>query len=150
MFLEPEDLGQSIYGYQVEEITEGDDNLVLQALKAGVQEARGYLTPNINDKKSYDGRPLYNVNAIFGATGNDREAIIVKHCATLAKWHLVELCNADVIYEHAKERYDRAISWFDKVANGSVILDELPTITLEDTPEIKPYSSGSRLKFNHE
>ncbi|GAW89683.1 hypothetical protein FPS14_contig00028-0007 [Flavobacterium psychrophilum] len=40
MFLEKEDLGSVIYAYQVEEITEGNDDLVSQALGAAIEEAK--------------------------------------------------------------------------------------------------------------
>lgn len=140
-----------MYGYQIEEITEGDDNLVSQACAAAIEEAKSYLDPNIKDKKSFDGRLLYDVAAIFGATGTNRHSLILQHCATLAKWHLTVLCNADFIYDQAKERYDRATDWFTKIAKGTVNLSSLPQLSITDeNTETQPFSSGSRPKFNHE
>lgn len=149
MFLQIEDLGGAIYGYQVDQITEGNDDLVVQALLAAEVDARSYFTPNLNRKDSGDGRMLYDVDAIFTASGLDRNALIVKHTATLAKWHLIELCNAEIIYESAKERYDRAVDWFTKLARGTVNVSSLPQLDLtEDTRE--PFASGSNPKFNHQ
>lgn len=151
MFLAKADLGSVIYSYQIDQITEGNDDLVAQALAAAEEEAKSYLTPNINKLEALDGRILYDTTAIFNATGLDRNALILQHCLTLAKFHVATLCNADFIYEQAKERYDRAIDWFTKLSKGTVVLTSLPKITLDDTnSERQPFSSGSRSKFNHD
>lgn len=151
MFLQKSDLGSVIYSYQIDQITEGNNDLVVQAITASVEEAKSYLTPNINNKKNFDGRLLYDVENIFNKEGNDRNSLILQHCATLAKFHLSTLCNADFIYEQAKERYDRAIDWFTKIAKGTINLTGLPQLTITDeTLETQPFSSGSRPKFNHD
>lgn len=150
MFIEKEDFGSVIYAYQVDQITEGNDDLVSQALAAAVEEAKSYLTANVNSLKTFDGRILYDVEAIFNTSGLDRNSLILQHCLTLAKFHLAVLCNADFIYEQAKERYDRAIDWFTKLSKGTVVLTSLPRINIEETTERKPFSSGSRTKFNHD
>ena len=150
MFLEKKDFGNVIYAYQIDQITEGDDNIVAQALSAAVEEAKSYLTANVNSLKTFDGRIVYDVEAIFGATELDRNSLILQHCLTLAKFHVAVLCNADFIYEQAKERYDRAIDWFTKLAKGTVVLTSLPRIDIETTEDRNPFSSGSRTKFNHD
>ncbi|WP_281233493.1 phage protein Gp36 family protein [Flavobacterium gelatinilyticum] len=152
MFIEKEDLGSTIYDYQIDQITEGDEGKVDQAINAAVEEAKSYLTPNINNKKWLDGRHLYDVENIFNKTGTDRHTLIVRQCATMAKWYLAELCNADFIYEKAKERYDRAVTWFTKVAKGEINVSTLPLLPRdEDTAgEKQPFEMGSRAKFNHD
>lgn len=141
MFLEKEDLGGAIYGYQIDQITECNDDLVLQAIGAAIQEVGGYLS----------GASLYDVPAIFARTGSDRNSLIVVHTATVAKWYLVEICNADVIYEHAKERYDRAIAWLTKLSKGTVTLSDLPTLEIDQTEDqTDSFGFGSRTKFNHD
>ncbi|KGO88389.1 hypothetical protein Q765_00275 [Flavobacterium rivuli WB 3.3-2 = DSM 21788] len=152
MFLTPEDFGQVIYRYQVDQITEGDEALVLEALAAGEEEARSYLEQNTNRHDSMDGRLIYDVEAIFNASGEARNPLLKTHCLTLAKWHLVQLCNADIILETATERYDRAIAWLTKVSNGTITVKSLPTLTptTEQNNSRKPFSYGSRKKFRHE
>lgn len=141
MFLTKEDLGSAIYGYQVDQITEGNDDLVLQAIGAAIEEVGGYLS----------GNSLYNVAAIFAATGTSRNALILTHTATVAKWYLVELCNADIIYEQAKERYDRATAWLIKLAKGTVSVGSLPTMPIASgETETDTFGYGSRVKFNHD
>lgn len=154
MFIEIEDLGSSIYNYQVEQITEGDESISIQAIMAAESEMRGYLVAN-NKREWKDGRLKYDIEKIFSATGSDRNALLVRHCVTIAIWYIVDLCNADFIYEHAKDRYDRAVSWLNKLAKGEVNLDTLPTIKEDDsttgtTDDISPFIYGSREKFTHE
>ena len=141
MFVSKEDLGSAIYGYQVEQITEGDDDLVLQAINAAIEEVGGYLA----------GNSLYDVAAIFATTGTNRNALILTHTVTIAKWYIVELCNADIIYEQAKERYDRAVSWLTKLSKGTVTLGGLPTIPIATgETETDTFGYGSRVKFIHD
>lgn len=153
MFLEIEDLKNSIYNYQIDQITDGDNNITLQAMAAAEQEVRSYLAGN-NKKEWADGRLRYDVEAIMTATGENRNALIVSHTATIAKYYIIELCNADIIYETAKERYDRAVAWFKQLAKGEINLPTLPTIP--DNPvepgdeSTYPFLYGSREKFNHE
>lgn len=153
MFLEFEDLKNSIYNYQVDQITEGDDTIVLQALQVAEEECRSYLEANVHIKQNQDGRFIYDVQNIFNKTGNERNALIVQYCITIAKWYIVELCNADIIMEQAKERYDRVIASLKQLASGTTTLGSLPIKNIQDDPSlsnVKPFSFGSRRKFNHE
>jgi phage gp36-like protein len=141
MFLSKSDLGSAIYGYQVDQITEGKDDLVLQAIGAAIEEVGGYLK----------GASLYDVTAIFAAAGANRNALIVTHTVTVAKWYLVELCNADIIYEQAKERYDRAVAWLTKLSKGTVVVGSLPVVPIATgQTETDTFGYGSRPKFNHD
>lgn len=148
MFLQIADLGSTIYSYQIEQITEGDENIPLQAMASAEEELRSYLTAI----EWSDGRPRLDVPAILGATGTNRNALLVRMTATIAKFYIIELCNADIIYETAKERYDRAITWLRQLSRGEIKLSTLP-----ETPDVDPESTGtepfiygSREKFNHE
>ena len=148
MFLQIADLGATIYSYQIDQITEGDENIPLQAIASAEEEVRSYLAAI----EWSDGRPRLDVPAILGATGNSRNALLVRMTATIAKFYVIELCNADIIYETAKERYDRAVTWLRQLSRGEIKLSTLP-----ETPDIDPESTGtdpfiygSREKFNHE
>ncbi|AMO19422.1 phage protein Gp36 family protein [Flavobacterium columnare] len=139
-FLDKTDLASAIYGYQVDQITEGNDEIVYQAIEAAIQEVKSFLSET-----------LYDTVAIFSATGTNRNALLLAHTKTIAKWYIVELCNADIIQEQAKDRYDRAISWLTKLSKGTVALNELPTVSISNTEsETDTFGFGSRTKFNHD
>ena len=98
----------------------------------------------------------YDVKKIFGQRGAERNALLVSHTATIAKWYIVELCNADYIYQHAKDRYDRAVAWLKQLAKGDINLEDLPLLEIGEqganspTKIKEPFIFGSREKFNHE
>lgn len=155
MFLQKSDLKNNIYEYQVEDITEGDDAIVFQALEAAEDECRSYLAAN-NKKEWQDGRLKYDLDVIFSATGTERNALILSHCIIIAKWHIIDLANVDILYEQAKDRYDRTIKYLNQLAKGDISLDSLPQIKPpvipddENTDDTYPFMYGSREKFNHE
>lgn len=155
-FLTTEDLKNGIYEYQTEQITELDESIIYQALATAEDEVKSYLYAN--DKKEFlDGRKRYDVEAIFSARGEERNALILMHCITIAKWYIIQLANPDVIHEHAKERYDRATDWLKKIAKGELTLSSLPTLKDNESEsnadnkrdERLPFRFGSREKFNH-
>ena len=154
-------MGTAIYGYQVEEIADGDENAIIFAINAAEQEVRSYLTPN--GKKIYqDGRPVYDAELIFKQAGTERNALILQLIKSIAKFHFIELCNADILYERAKANYDRAISYLKDIQAGNATLSGLPMVGDETetdpatglpvaTPaEPLPFRMSSRKKFNHE
>lgn len=151
MFLIKEELQTSIYQFQLDQITEGDDTIIEMAIASAIEEVRSYLDIN-NQRKNSDGRLLYDVAAIFSAEGSERNPLILAHTKTIAIWHVIQLCNADVIYESVKERYDRAVSWLRDLASGKVNVSTLPQLDPEgENPAANlPFRMGSRTKFNYE
>lgn len=150
MFLETDEMKTVMYVYQLEQITENDDSIILQGINAAIEEMKSYL--QLNQKKEWlDGRTVYDVDAVFAATGSERNALLLEMAKTMAEWWIIRLCNADVIYDQVKDRYDRAIAYLVKVNRGEVTIGSLPTVDFSE-PENenkKPYRSGSRPKFNH-
>ena len=88
MFLEIEDLGTTIYNYQIGQITEDNEDITIQAISAAEEELRSYLSA----PEWSDGRPKYNVDAILTATGEDRNQLLFIMASTIAKFFIIELC----------------------------------------------------------
>ena len=137
MFLTKEELKSAIYAYQISEITETDDDIVQMAIDAAVSEMKGYLRIN------------YDTDKVFNTTGADRNALVLELCKNIAVWYIIRLCNVDMLHEHVKERYDRAIDWLKQVASGDIAPD-LPVITNDTTGQAQTrFRFGSHPKFNH-
>lgn len=150
MFLQKIDLGSTMYGYQIDQITDENETITDIAMAAAEEEVRSYLSGN-HKKEWLDGRLKYDVDAILAAQGEARNSLIVKHAVIIAKYWIVDLCNADMIFEQVEKRYDRSIDWLKQLASGAVNLSTLPTIDpLAESEQKQPFSYGSRLKFNHE
>lgn len=151
MFITKEEMRTVMYGYQLDEITEGDDTIIIEGIETAINEVKGYLTPNLQHKFR-DGRLIYDSNAIFAATGDERNPLIKALTKTCAEWWICQLSNSEVIYEQLKERYDRAVQTLNRLKNGEMNLPDLPQLDLygDDNPQAPQLFYGSRKKFNHE
>ncbi len=136
------------YSYQIQEITEADDSIIMSAIATAIAEVAGYLRAN-NKKEFGDGRLVYDVDAVFERAGEERNALILQYTKVVALWHLIILCNIDMIYEHIKERYDRVIDFLKKVNKGDITLN-LPILAEPEENKRQAFRFGSRTKFNHE
>lgn len=157
MFITADELKSVIYEYQLAEITESDETIPLMAIGAAVEEMKSYLAPG-NQVDYRDGRKRYDIAVIFNATGDDRNALILELCKSMALYYACRLANVDIIQEQVKERYDRAIEWLEKVSSTGKYADKKPLnadLPVMDPVDIEndaslPFRFGSRDKFNHE
>jgi hypothetical protein len=149
MFLQQHELKDVIHEYQVEQITEGDDAIVMNAIAVAIEKVRSYLTGN-SKKEWFDGRVRYDVEQIFNKTGTERNSLILAYVKVCAEWELLQLCNPDVIYEKAKDRYDRTLDDLKKIARGEITISSLPVKADDVTGSELPFRMGGRTKFNHE
>lgn len=154
MYLNTREMKAVMYEYRMDDIAEGDISIIEEGIQAGITEVKAYLTPS-SQARFVDGRPRYDVQAIFSATGNDRDPFILRLCKTVAAWNICELSNVDIIYDHVKERYAGAIRTLEKIAgvgeyaDSPTITPDLPTLPgVADDPQ--PFRYGSRNKFTHE
>jgi phage gp36-like protein len=136
MYITIEELKSALYSYQAQEITEADSDILLMNISAAETEVRSYLAA------------LYDVNTIFSATGSDRNSLLMELTKNIAVWYIVRLSNVDLIYQHAKERYDAAIEWLTRVADGKVTPD-LPLAPVSDDATGSGVSWGSSSPRNN-
>lgn len=136
MYLKVEELNGSMYAHIIEEITEGDTQIVLQAIEAAIEEVRSYL------------RIRYDVAKVFAAEGSARNALILENTKVITVWNIIKLSNAETIYEMWKERYDRVINYLEKVADGDAAPD-LPLLTNDKGDVVIKAKFGSNPKFHH-
>lgn len=113
MFITKEEIKTHLYDYQVEQITEQDDTIVITAVDTAVAEVRSYLANR------------YDTDAIFAATGIDRSALVVEWVKVCAVWHLLLLANVDALYERYEKAYERVLAMLKQVAEG-LLSPDLP------------------------
>lgn len=118
MFIDKEDYKVVIGDAAFKVISQADPDTVANAEFEAVEEVSGYL------------RPVYDTEAIFSATGKDRNRLVVMYTADIALYHLSAALPQKMGTEIRKERYDRAIKWLEGVQAGRIVPD-LPLI--EDT-----------------
>jgi len=171
MYLTIEEMKSVLYAYQMNEIAENDNDILLDGIQAAIAEVRAYFDAAnarretaVLSAQQYEKWKIYDVDAIFSAEGADRNAFVLRLVKRVAAWNICELSNVDVIYEHVKERYLNAIDILQKIAGTSaeapMFIAELPSpvpgdIDGDGIPDVEtspalPFRSGSRPKFHHE
>lgn len=136
MFVTEEDyrvvVGDSALRVISQASAENRANAELEAM----EEIAGYL------------RPKYDTQAIFQAEGDARNRLIVMYTADIALYHLVSALPKRMGSEVRQERYERAISWLEGVAKGSIVPD-LPTAQPEEEEQAGTFLLQSEPPLRH-
>jgi phage gp36-like protein len=109
-FITVAELNTHLYGELVNEITRGNDQIAQMAIDAATAEVKSYLSD-------------YDVQAIFTATGDNRNPLMLLLIKDIAAWHLVCLANPNIDIELRKTRYENAIKWLKGVQRGEIVPD---------------------------
>ena len=102
-----------------------------------IEEMAGYL------------RPVYDTEAVFSVTGDDRNRLIVMYTADIALYHLAASQPQKMGNEIRKERYEQAIKWLEGVQAGKIVPD-LPLMDAEDDSSGFGTSFHSSPKLRHD
>lgn len=135
-------------------ITNEDYNVVIgeQALKVVSQvsqENRANAETEAVEEISGYLRPKYDTNAIFEATGNERNRLIVMYTCDIALYHMAASTPQKMGMEIRKERYERAIKWLEGVQAGKIVPDLPLAIDEEGNPVGFQMVFGSQKKLRH-
>lgn len=136
MFITKEELKTHLYDYQVDQITDGDDSLVVDAIDTATAEVKSYLANR------------YDTATIFAQTGSTRSKLIIEHVKICAVWHLLLLCNVDAIYDRYEKAYDRSIQYLKQVADG-LLSPDLPYLQTDTGTPAGTIQLKSNPKFAH-
>jgi hypothetical protein len=166
MFLTINEMKSVLYEYQMNEIAEGNADIIEDGIAAAVSEVRAYFEASNQRRNTVNLAPQqyqkwkeYDVDAIFAAEGVQRNSFVLRLCKRVAAYNICELSNVDVLYEHVKERYEGAIVTLEKIAGmgqyaaSQLFISELPSPEPDDnnsTDAPLPFRAGSRPKFNYE
>lgn len=85
----------------------------------------------IAEMKSYLNK-TYNVEAIFNATGTDRNALVLMFALDIAIYHIFCQHNPYKMSQVRQDRYDRAIEWLKGVMRGDITIADAPRLPEED------------------
>lgn len=135
MFIESEEMDSVISEYKIREITDCDGTITRGCVLAAVKRVRRMLS----------GR--YDVDRIFSATGEDRDAELLEICKNIALWFLVRRYNVDILYTRVRETYDRDMAYLRELMSGEIPSD-LPIRETDGRPA-GVFRQGSNPKFNH-
>ena len=119
MFIDNEDYKVVIGDAALKVVSQSSPENIANAEAEAIEEISGYL------------RPVYDTAAIFAATGNDRNRLIVMYTADIVLYHLTASQPQKMGSEIRKERYERAVKWLEGVQAGRIVTD-LPLTVSDD------------------
>lgn len=82
-------------------------------------------------------RPVYDCDAIFAASGDSRNPLVVMYAADIALYHMTCALPGKLGMEIRRERYERAVKWLEGVQAGKIVPD-LPTPAPASTSDTAP------------
>ena len=137
MFISDQDYSVIIGESALKVVSQVSDTVRANAEAQAQEEVSGYL------------RPTYDVDAIFSATDDDRNPLIVLYTCDIALYHMSASLPQKMGSEVRKDRYDRAIHWLADVQAGRIVPD-LPQLTDDDGNTAGfPLRFGTQHKLRH-
>jgi phage gp36-like protein len=114
-FIEKEDYEGVIKENILDDITEFNDNVLDKAEARAIAKMKGYLSNR------------YDVNAIFSATGTNRDDVVLMHAIDITLYYLHKSINPRKVPQNRSDSYKEAIEWLQGV-NELEINPNLPTV----------------------
>ena len=119
-FVDIKDYDASVHREILDALVRDDETLVEICEDRVIAEMRGYLSKR------------YNCNAIFSATGDERNQLILMMVIDIAVYHISCIHNPQKLSQVRKDRYERAVEWMKAVAAEEVSIDGAPLLSEED------------------
>jgi uncharacterized protein DUF1320 len=132
-FLTKEELKTKSHIEIIDAITRGDDAIVEMIISESITFMKGYLTAR------------YDVNAVFAASGNNRDQVVLKMLKAIVIYEIYSSHNPQMMTQVVKDNNDRAIKWLEKVQKAS-INPSLPIAVNEDNEKVSYVKHGSNTK----
>jgi phage gp36-like protein len=93
---------------------------------------------------------FYDCDAIFGATGEERNQLVLMMALDIAIYHIFCQHNPYKMSQIRKDRYDRAVEWLKAVSAGKITIADAPRLPEEDQALNSPWQiSANELRPSH-
>jgi phage gp36-like protein len=137
-FITTEDYDASIHREILDALLRHDSDVSDSAIveiceDRAIEEMRCYLSK------------YYDCDAIFSATGSDRNPLILMMAVDIAVYHIFCQRNPYKMSEIRKERYNRAVEWLKAVAAANITIDGAPRLPEEELHANSPWQIESEL-----
>jgi phage gp36-like protein len=116
MFVEKTDFDATVHTEVLNNLTLGDDSILPIVVQRAIGEMEGYLSAR------------YDTTAIFAATGNDRNQLVLMFCLDIAVYHVYGIGNPAKLSPSRTARYERAVEWLKAVQKGTVTISDAPRL----------------------
>ena len=142
-FITTEDYDASIHREILDALLRHDSDVSDSAIveiceDRAIEEMRCYLSK------------YYDCDAIFSATGSDRNPLILMMAVDIAVYQIFCQHNPYKMSEIRKERYNRAVEWLKAVAAANITIDGAPRLPEEELHANSPWQIESeQLRPSH-
>lgn len=133
-FIDIQDYDASIHREILDALTRNDESIVEICEDRAIAEMRGYLSVR------------YDANALFAATGSERNQLILMMAIDIAVYHLFCIHNPQKLSQIRKDRYERAVEWLKQVAAFKITVDGAPKLPEDERKQESPWSMTSNPK----
>jgi hypothetical protein len=132
MFVNVDELYTHLYPESIDAISGNDERLLQTALSTGIAEVKTYLHK-------------YDLDKLFGATGDDRNDQLVMIVKDVALWHYINIANPGINYEDRLMRYKFQIAVLQGIQKGELV----PDFPVKTDPDGNPENNtGFRVTSN--
>ena len=131
-FIDKTDINRYLEDETTDQITDGNDSIVTEAIKDAEDRVREKISPR------------YDMDTEFSKVGDNRHRSLMKHTINLAIYYLFERLYTNVIPDGRVTAMSEAETWLDEVYEGKL------NVTLatndEEAQEGWPLRWGSQLR----
>lgn len=114
-FIKIEDYDASIHREILDALVREDNSVIEICEDRAIEEMRSYLSRR------------YDSDAVFSASGDKRNALVLMMAIDIAVYHIFCLANPLKLSQMRKDRYERAREWLKQVAAGEISV-EIPRL----------------------
>lgn len=115
-FVNIEDYDASVHRDILDALVRDDQTLVEICEDRAIAEMRCYLSKR------------YDCDAIFSASGEDRNQLILMMVIDIAVYHIFCIHNPQKLSQIRKDRYERAVEWMRAVADEEISIEGVPLL----------------------
>lgn len=115
-FVNIEDYDASVHREILDALVRDDQSLVEICENRAIAEMRCYLSKR------------YDCDAIFSASGEDRNQLILMMVIDIAVYHIFCIHNPQKLSQIRKDRYERAVEWMRAVADEEISIEGVPML----------------------
>ena len=115
-FVNIEDYDASVHREILDALVRDDQSLVEICEDRAIAEMRCYLSKR------------YDCDAIFSASGEDRNQLILMMVIDIAVYHIFCIHNPQKLSQIRKDRYERAVEWMRAVAAEEISIEGVPML----------------------
>lgn len=115
-FVNIEDYDASVHREILDALVRDDQSLVEICEDRAIAEMRCYLSKR------------YDCDAIFSASGEDRNQLILMMVIDIAVYHIFCIHNPQKLSQIRKDRYERAVEWMRAVTDEEISIEGVPML----------------------